>query len=1179
VTRIGRWTALLLLGAGLALVPGCGAGVISAGLFGSRDRSDPAPEPTITLSQAIGPLSIDADEFYVRRAILRNVQLSAAAEFEVILEANVAGTRIEEIQTLLLVERTETEVSVGFALKTSTIRAEIADPTSVDVQAELVVRVDGGVSTFRAPFLLLRQPRAALVPNDPIRGISVVSVLGDELELGVTGLPTRDPRDLTVEVVTGDPNPPDGQPGFLLRRASNLRTEADPNDPARTVLRCTVPSSSVPTQALARVAHVTAGRSTILTDVYYRPELTAVAARRGSVGGGELVSLTGQGIVPFALTQVPPQPSFGSVQVFVAKGGQEVAIAQSEFRPSLSSPNSLVFVTPPSPDGRPGPATLRLRVLLPVPIDVQRDGLFAYGAAETELGPRGVRLDAGDAAVGFGVRASGAAPGTPFDAAVVAPDPSGVPVVRLLEALGNGMFAPLGRSVRAGDRADLEQRDPLDVVFGSFGADEWSDLLVLNRGAFRSAHVVLRGQADPSQPLRSGGTAFRTQPAPAWTHVGRFGADAIDDVLVVGRDDPRLQSEYATVDAAGAFSSRRLFAQAVTPIEASSIADVDGDGATDLLFAAGGVAGYVRILFGEAQPDFTDRRVVDVSTIAAVRSGEVVGVHAVGPGPDRTIVLVTDGGGGPEPTLVHLPPADPRSYTAASAFGVGLGQAGGVLTRSHAADLDEDGLDELVLARASSGLELHGWSSGRLQLLPGAVGLDASRTGVVMDLDVGPAIQADGRRALFVVHDQPVGPGSEPRVSTLLVDQGPALADPRAEAVLQDAPRALVVGRFEVVGGVSGELLVAFSNRLELFANDGLGRHEPRAVIGAQGIVTSTVVGMWVDPTGAATGAAFLLDDGRVGVLGVDGQLRLSTDALFDGVGTLTPGSRMAVGDVDGDGLDDLAVLIAVERPATGAIERQVALLRGVDEPFPFSVPVGAARTAVPAAAVDLALGDLAPTSSGSPQLEAVVAVGRDDATNRGLHFFRYSPGVTPSEDRFVVSIIDPGDARVAERVDPGLVRVADLDGDARDDLVVVSSTQDVVQVLRQSRASTRSEDEGDVDPLVFAVSAEQPLPEGLPEALDLSDFDGDGLADLVVQVRSRVSSGEHPLVLAISNGLGGFAQVSDVPREHVGPLGVGLATGVGDVNADAIPDVVLGARGDGGTVLPALRVLFGVHR
>lgn len=1170
---------LLLLGA-LAFVPGCGAGVISAGLFGSRNRTDPVPEPTITLSQSIGPLSIDADEFYVRRAILQNAAISATAEFEVLLEANVGGARVEEVQTLLLVERTETEVSVGFALKTAAIRAEVADPTSVDVPAELVVRIDGGASTFRAPFQLLRQPRATLVPNDPNQGISVVSVLGDELEIAVTGLPTRDPRDLTVEVVTGDPNPPDGQPGFLLRRASNLRTEADPVEPSRTVLRCTVPSSSVPTQALARVAHVTAGRSTILTDVYYRPELTAVAARRGSVGGGELVSLTGQGIVPFALTQVPPQPAFGSVQVFIAKGGQEVAIAQSEFRPSLSSPNSLVFVTPPSPDGRPGPATLRLRVLLPVPIDVERDGLFAYGAAATELGPRGVRLDPLDAAVGFGVRASGAVSGTPVDAAVVAPDPSGVPVVRLLEALGNGMFAPLGQSVRAGDRADLEQRDPIDVVFGGFGADEWSDLLVVNRGSFRSAHVVLRGQEDPSQPLRSGGTAFRTQPVPAWTHVGRFGVDGIDDVLVVGRDDPRLQTEYATVDAGGAFASRRLFSQAVPAFEASSAGDVDGDGATDLLFVSGGQAGFVRILFGEASPDFSDRRVVDVSNVAALRSGTVLGVHAAGTGPDRTIVLVTEGGAvGPEPALVHLPATGSRTYSAAAALTVGLGSAGGAVVRTLAADLDRDGIDELVLARAASGLELHGWSVDRYGRLPGDVGLDAARTGAVSDLAAGPAITADGRPAVFVVHDQPIGAGVEPRVSTLLVEPGPALADPLAETGLQDAPRALLVGNFEAGVGVTGELLVAFDDRLELFVNDGLGDHESRAVLAAQGIVPSTLAGLWGERGSAPRGAVFLLEDGRVGLLDATGSLQFSASTLFEGAGTLGGGSRIAVGDVDGDGLEDVAVLVTVERPSTGAIERQVALLRGLDAPFPLAVPVRAARTDVTGAAVDIALGDLAPATSGTRRLEAVVAVGRDDATNRGLLFLRYAAGPTPVEDRFVVSIIDPGDARVADRLDPGLVRVADLDGDARDDLVVVSSTQDVVQVLRQSRASNRSQDEGDVDPFVFAVSAEQPLPGGLPEGLQLADFDGDGLADLVVRVRSRLVQGDHPLVLAVSNGLGGFAQVFDVPREHQGALGVGVSTGVGDVNADGIPDVVLGARGDGGSVAPALRVLFGVHR
>jgi hypothetical protein len=1172
-----------LLGLLLAtLTAGCGAGVIGAALLGSRDRDDPPPPASITLSQPFGPLSIDVDEFYVRRAVLRNVSIAADADLEVAIVAVVGGLEVEDPQSLLLVERAVGEVSVGFALRTDAIVAAVGDPTAADLAAEVRVaaRSEGRVQLFRAVFQLFRKPTLDLVPNDPQLGASLVSVFGDELELSVAGLPTDDARDLTVEIVTGDPNPPGGEPAALLRRATNVRAEPDAQDPERTSVRCTVPSSTFPTQAFVRVAHAQAGRSTVVAQVYYRPELTAVVSRRGGADGGDLVSLTGQGLVPFDFGTVPPRPAFTALQLFFDKGGREAAIGAADLRPTLSSPNSIVFVTPPSPDGRSGPVTVRLRVVLPVAVDVERDGLFAYGAREADLGPRGFSLDPGTVAAAFGGRSAQSGPEVPVDAAVVAPDASGVPVVRLLESLGNGTFAQLGPAVRAGDRGDLDQRFPLDLIWGAFRDDPWRDLVVVNRGTIRSAHTVLRGREDPAEPLRFGGAGFRSEVAPRRAHRGAFDDDPRDDLLVVGGLDAERTSEYATASAAGVFTTRRVFTEPVPRVDASAVADVDGDGFADHLFASGGTGAGLRIHFGESGPLFGDRRFHDLSAIPTLVSGEVVGLHAPGPGPLAELVLVVRDLGGAEPALVVLPPDAPRVYGGTHGL-IPLGPTGGDPTRSLGADLDGDGVEELLLARETGGLSLWVREAGGLVLRPGAVGLAPASTGAVLDLDAGPAVDPalGARPAVFVAHQAPALPG--PRLTVLLVGPGPTLVDPSAVRPLADPPRAAVLGSFAGGGTVGQDLVLAVRDRLDVLRNDGVGGFSGDEPVGAAGIVAETMVGFASAPGGGRDAVAFVFADGRVGVWDATLGLRIGPAPLFDGAGTVTAASRLAVADVDADGREDLAILLAVERPPLGQIDRWLLFLRGreaLSTALPFVLPQPTARTVLVSLAVDLALGQLAPRS-GDRWLEAAVAVGRADEGGRGIQFFRLDPGTGAGDGRFVLSVVEPGDGRVAAGLDPALVRIADLDADGLDDLLVVSSSLDVVQVIRQSRLSIRAPDSGEVDPQVFAFSAERALPAGSPQAAHLADFDGDGLADLVVRVRSRFAADRFALVLAISNGLGGFANVALVPEPFVGSAGLGSTSTVGDANGDGIPDLALGWSGDGGAIPPQLRLLFGTQR
>src|SRR5690606_15435215 len=144
--------------------------------------------------------------------------------------------------------------------------------------------------------------------------------------------------------------------------------------------------------------------------------------------------------------------------------------------------------------------------------------------------------------------------------------------------------------------------------------------------------------------------------------------------------------------------------------------------------------------------------------------------------------------------------------------------------------------------------------------------------------------------------------------------------------------------------------------------------------------------------------------------------------------GTVSGPSRMAAGDVDGDGRIDLVVqLDGIVGPAQ---ESQVVLMVGQSGgAFPWNVPPPArGRWRAPASVADLTLGDFVP-ETGTPCLEAAVAIA-EQGDQSGVHFLRLEKTDPP---RLVPSFIDPSEPRLAVSLEPGLIEATDLEGDGID--------------------------------------------------------------------------------------------------------------------------------------------------
>jgi hypothetical protein len=1165
----------------LVALASCGAGAITAGIFGSRRSGGDSTPVSLTVSPGAGPISLPSEFFLSRTATLRGVRVPENTTLELALVATVAGSVVEDEQIVGRSTSNANETVVDFALATARIAAAIGDPRVADLPAQVIARArrtDGStIELARASFVLLRQPVLTLEPNRPDLGASLIPVSGGDLSLLIDNLPSDDPRELLVEVVTLDPNPPAGSQGplpVLRSPAQNLLVEAIAGQPSRRRIVCTAPPATIAIPAFVQVRHSLAGLSTAIGDVYYRPELAAVVARRASTRGGDLLTLTGRALIPFDFTANPPQPAIRFAQISIEKGGRSITVPIGDLRPALSTLNSIVFVAPPSPDGRPGPATVRLVTQLSIPVITDGADLLSYGAARAELAPLGVGFD--EAVVNVALASTDRTTPGVASVATLFDDAAGVPFVRVFDGLGNGVFAARGVETIAGDRADIEQRAPIDLAWVNLDGNALLDVLVLNGGTTRGAHTRLFGQSSPAVPLAFSGVGFRSASRPRRLLAGSVDADALVDLVVVGSSRADLTSVLARSSGGGGFLVQPLFTQVVDRLEVSTLTDLDDDGFDDIAMAVGGVAGRLHLAFGDANGSMADRREVDLSGFGGVSTGELIGIHAAGPRPNRSLVMVLREFGGVSHALLHLTPTSTRDYAVApivQPFGPNAPVA------SLSADLDDDDLAELIVARSDAAPVLLSFQGDRLVELVGAVEVTATDSAAVRAMHFGRATE-DGNGALdavFLLQDTSAVRSERSRVTTLLVAPGPRLLDPRASRSVPEPPRGIVLVE-RAVGGPGRDAILVLENGLRRLTNDGLGRFADADQFAISGLVKETVTRA-LGPSGIADRVVMLAADGRVGVL--DSQsagMVWSPFTLITGGASVQSQSRLRAADIDADGREDLVVVLATLRGG-GEVETELLVLRGDSTTtFPYVAPRTDAYANFAAPIADVGVGDFAPTDPSS-HLEVVVAVSRADPA-RGLHFFRFDPGSAEDDWQLIESTVDPADPRIATALDPASIVVADFDGDGFDDLFLSSASLDLAQLFRQTGISTRTTgDPTQVDPLVFAASGSFVLPAGTPRSVHLTDLDGDRVSDVLVVVARRNSPGTFTLATLVSDGLAGFSGVEELPAIDVGSFGPALSIDVGDLNGDAIADAAFAWSGDGGIIPPSLRLLFGTHR
>ncbi len=1208
---VRSWLALV------ALLPlaACGAGLIT-GIAANENNGSETPElrpPELTLSPLLPLAPVPGS---TRTVVVANAQIPASAPVRVTIAA--AGVVVDQPAPSIAGQGGST--SITFGLDTAPIRAVIGNPASGDVDAELSVLVDGVAIAAPVPIVLVRQPRFEF---DPILGeTKFLSPLGETVTLVVSGLPSVEPENLEMLVATRDPAnaDPTGAPAILVRPCSNLDVTATGVGVA--TLTATVPGHGFADRAELFVRDAVAGESTRVL-VHYRPEITLALPSQGVTTGGNLVTLIGTALATYDFSVNPPQLSFDGVELSFTKGERRVDLAREDFREEISGLDRLVFRMPASPDGRPGQVDIELGVDLgEVTAPVVASQVFLFANPDPFFGPRGAVLDQFPVSVAP-IAIDNAPITTDAPDFAVLTEEAGAGFVQLLVALENGMFLRFGARRRIGDPEVAAERNPRDLCAADFDGDAIPDLFVVNAGELDAVHHVVLGQAKPATPL---GALHRVSGAAgmASCRIGKFDGDGLDDLLLVPGPGagPAVRPQVLLSRPLGV--GQPGFAQPIdVPVrameyQAVEVADLDGDGFLDVA-VTDGVQMRLDVAYGRGDGTFDPAVELDLAVPGYTPDpgSPAIGLHACGDEPHQSLGLVLGGdddgvGADPQALIATLQQSVPRSYEGpVSVFPLGADPRG----TSLIADLDGESSEELELVVAIRdevfatvvSVGVFEFTGSGFFPVSGGIPDDGTEIRTVRSLDFSRAFPASpslprGAQAVFAVHESLVDGEIERRLSTLLVfnaQQGPVLLPPDGGGRWNEQVQAIVGGNWSdpAIAGEDSvrDLAVGRAGGIDLLENDGSGGFPiPGGSLSAPNIVPTTVKRVPADP-GTVEALVFFDAQSRLGYwrpyqtpleLSFTSELRAISPKPELRTATLSANSIVEVADVDGDGIYDVTALLRFAVPPA-ADTALLVLLRGRANPTPGQTPFHdpIAATVVHGEATDFALGDFVANSIGFRELELALAVPfatvGDPLDGDHVRFFRYLPGGSPAEDRFVPSFVQPGPRFLVAGSAPTRIVADDFDRDGSIDLLVAAAGDSTLRVYRNV-AQPVAGPGAEVDVAAFQESLSSPraIVPGDPTRLALGDVNGDGAIDVVIAITDDAALPTTTAVaFYLSTEPGVFGDARFVSPSRLGDRAAAMALDLGDYNGDRVLDLFIGWDTNFGPLDRNVRVLFGGAR
>ena len=793
------------------------------------------------------------------------------------------------------------------------------------------------------------------------------------------------------------------------------------------------------------------------------------------------------------------------------------------------------------------------------------------------------------------------------------------------------MLTRRGASIPVGDPNVRTGRAPASLAVGDHDGDGLPDLLILEAGPAPGSW--LRGVADNSVV---GGVRFNGQrfahPRSIDRVVTMRSSSARDVAVLIDTAGGNLFA--FALDAAGTPQASQLdaaVAQATVPTslptESALVGDLDGDGADDVAAVAsfedpaapGQVALELSVWWGgpAANPGdpLFESKTLETAQLPghAIADGpRIIDVSRIGANGRSLALTVVDRTTRPNDASVHLlASTTTRSWAAAS--DPGTVSAAGIADTSIGADVDGDGVFEMLQghsAACSSQTVLWTVDNSTSSLLQhqGTMGVGEQTVQIDEFHMLSPATSGS-RSVIYARHRAELETAMhEDRLTAVFIEPSqssgapPSLRDPFVRRNRPSPVRSIAVGMFEA-SATAQQAAILHDDAIVLVPHDDVGE----ANVGNSTQIDLTGTGFQPAPGTDLTKARIaarpgrdlliqLLEDGRVlvvdaelgsaaGGLTTSPDLRTVIDPALAGA-TVDPRSTVITGgDVDGDGHQDMVVLMVL----SNGTARALVLLRGRPDigaatEFPFSVtPVSGDARLPEGVPSGMAFGDLAPerladpTSTAKDELAVAIPLA---GTIRFFAFDTDTSSLVLAESDRQGNLLPPGSG-------PRSLTTADMDGDAIDDLLVASSGDSQLRVLLNF-VDPNTVTPGRVRVSGFFIGGEGALPAGTANEILLSDQDGDGTLDAVVLVTPPTPGTAALLIQClISDGDGAFLRSWQVPpgRTASRPCGAAIPPPAGrasadliDLNNDGIGDLVIGWEGAPG-IEPHIRVLFGSHR